>query len=164
MGIDSINMDDNFFAIGGHSLLALRILFKVKDVFLLEIPLRYLFLEPTLKGFVKIIKSRLHTNISKTVERNYNRIAKNYRPEFCSRRIALIANEKDHSIMPYLGWMDLYSLNKKAKYAANEKKSNLFETYIVSGDHITRLTTYGKETGSKIRFLLDSVSTDNLDK
>ena len=45
-----IELDDNFFDIGGHSILATRMIFEVRTRFVVEIALGAIFKSPTLKG------------------------------------------------------------------------------------------------------------------
>ncbi len=53
--VNAIGIHDNFFDLGGHSLLAAQLLAQVKAVFEVEIPLFYLFKEPTVKGLLSAI-------------------------------------------------------------------------------------------------------------
>jgi amino acid adenylation domain-containing protein len=55
LGIDSIAPADNFFEMGGHSLLAARMLTRVEREFGRRIKLATLFLAPTLHDFAKIL-------------------------------------------------------------------------------------------------------------
>ena len=50
---EEISVTSNFFLLGGHSLLATRLISSVREKYSLEIPLRALFDEPTIKGFAK---------------------------------------------------------------------------------------------------------------
>jgi acyl carrier protein len=43
LGIDRVGVDDNFFQIGGHSLLAMQVLFKIQEVFDVEMSARDLY-------------------------------------------------------------------------------------------------------------------------
>ncbi len=55
LGVEPIGVLDNFFELGGHSLLANRVVAAVRQSFQVEIPLRALFLEPTVAGVAKAV-------------------------------------------------------------------------------------------------------------
>ncbi|WP_323858356.1 non-ribosomal peptide synthetase [Xenorhabdus doucetiae] len=48
LGIDRISRHDNFFALGGHSLIAVRVINRIMTVFSVELPLIVLFNSPSL--------------------------------------------------------------------------------------------------------------------
>jgi amino acid adenylation domain-containing protein len=47
LGIPSVDIDRNFFDLGGHSLLAAQVASRLLEVFQLDVPLRMVFLSPT---------------------------------------------------------------------------------------------------------------------
>lgn len=49
LGIERVGIKDNFFEVGGHSLMAAQIMARVKRNFGVEIPLRLMFDEPTIE-------------------------------------------------------------------------------------------------------------------
>jgi amino acid adenylation domain-containing protein len=48
VGVDEIGIDQNFFLLGGHSMLGAQLIVRLEDLFGVEISLRYLFDHPTL--------------------------------------------------------------------------------------------------------------------
>jgi acyl carrier protein len=46
---------ENFFELGGHSLIAMRIIHRVREVFNVDIPIRDLFVSPTLFDFAATV-------------------------------------------------------------------------------------------------------------
>lgn len=55
LGISQIGMKDHFFDAGGHSLLATQLIFKIRDRFDLDVPLRVVFEQPTVEGMAQAI-------------------------------------------------------------------------------------------------------------
>ncbi|WP_416671490.1 amino acid adenylation domain-containing protein [Egbenema bharatensis] len=56
LGIEDISVNDNFFALGGHSLTATRVISQIRNVFQIELPLRCIFEEPTIAGLAQTIE------------------------------------------------------------------------------------------------------------
>jgi len=50
-----IPTDESFFDLGGHSILATRLIFEIRKVFVIEAPLGLIFEEPTIAGLVRAV-------------------------------------------------------------------------------------------------------------
>jgi acyl carrier protein len=62
LGLPRVGIHDNFFAIGGHSLLIMQVLSRTSDAFEINLPVRTLFKTPTI--------AELAASIEKTRARN----------------------------------------------------------------------------------------------
>jgi amino acid adenylation domain-containing protein len=69
LGIQDIGIEDNFFAFGGHSLLAARLVLKIRDELDIELGLRQVFETPTIAGLAEAIqKGRRSAPISDSLD------------------------------------------------------------------------------------------------
>ena len=55
LGIDSAGVRDNFFQLGGHSLLVTQLIFRLREVFGVEISLRAIFDRPTVAELAELL-------------------------------------------------------------------------------------------------------------
>ncbi len=63
LGLEQVAVEDNFFMVGGHSLLGTQIITRVKEVFLVELPLRTLFEAPTVRLLSQEIEQRMPEDV-----------------------------------------------------------------------------------------------------
>ena len=57
LGLELLSVTDNFFEVGGHSLLAIRLLGRIRESFDVELPMDALFESPTVRGTIESIRT-----------------------------------------------------------------------------------------------------------
>jgi thioester reductase-like protein len=56
LGIARVGVHDDFFALGGHSLMVSRVVFRIHDLVGIELPMRALYEAPTIAGIAGLIR------------------------------------------------------------------------------------------------------------
>jgi NRPS condensation-like uncharacterized protein/aryl carrier-like protein len=59
LSIQGLGIHDDFFAVGGHSLLAMKLIALIQEAFHVELPFRGLFEQPTIEAFARTIETAL---------------------------------------------------------------------------------------------------------
>ena len=62
LSFDQVGANDNFFLLGGHSLLGTQLISRLRDVFGVELPLRVIFDHPTVRAISTEIEHLLHSH------------------------------------------------------------------------------------------------------
>jgi len=70
LGLDRVGVFDDFFDLGGHSLLSTRVVARLKDAFQMDVPLHQVFREPTVAGLAETLLADDHRRriVEKTAE------------------------------------------------------------------------------------------------
>jgi acyl carrier protein len=64
LGVPRISRTDNFFRLGGHSLLGAQLIAKIQQTFDIELSLRSLFDHPTVSGIASEITREVHAKVN----------------------------------------------------------------------------------------------------
>jgi amino acid adenylation domain-containing protein len=64
LGVEEVGVEDNFFDLGGHSLLLTQLSTRINAAFYVEIPLRVMFDAPTIVAMTRVIADALATDDS----------------------------------------------------------------------------------------------------
>ncbi|HYR12465.1 MAG TPA: phosphopantetheine-binding protein, partial [Longimicrobium sp.] len=64
LGVERVGAHDSFFDLGGHSLLIMRLLARIRDTLDLRISIRTVFSMPTLEAMAGEIERRLYEDIA----------------------------------------------------------------------------------------------------
>jgi len=73
--LDRIGVEENFFALGGHSLLGTQLIARVRDAFGIDLPLRSVFEAPTAARLSAEIERLVRRRIERMTEEEAERIA-----------------------------------------------------------------------------------------
>jgi len=68
LGLERVGIHDNFFDLGGHSLLLPQVLHRVREAFHVAVPLRRLFEDPTIAGLGLVIEEQILDEIESVAE------------------------------------------------------------------------------------------------
>lgn len=66
LGVDSVGLQDAFFDLGGHSLIAVRLFARIRKMWGVDLPLATLFGAPTLEELAAAVRSRLGLTLEVT--------------------------------------------------------------------------------------------------
>lgn len=67
----SLELIDNFFDMGGHSILATRMIFELRKTFVMDLPLGLVFEAPTIGGLAKVIDGLKHNDLGFEVKEGH---------------------------------------------------------------------------------------------
>ena len=72
--VDHVGREDNFFMLGGHSLMGAQLIAKIQESFGVELSLRSLFEEPTVRGMSAEVERLIYAKVSAMSEDEAQRI------------------------------------------------------------------------------------------
>ncbi len=74
LGVERVGSEDNFFTLGGHSLMGAQLITKIRENFGVELSLRCLFEEPTPRGMSAEIEKLIHARFAAMSEEEAQRL------------------------------------------------------------------------------------------
>jgi amino acid adenylation domain-containing protein len=75
LNVERVGVGDDFFLLGGHSLLVMRLIAHVRAAFGVEIPIRAVFASPTLEAMAEEIEGRIYADVLAMSESEVERLA-----------------------------------------------------------------------------------------
>jgi amino acid adenylation domain-containing protein len=75
LGVERVGLHDDFFDLGGHSVLVTQITSRVRQVFDVELSMRHLFGAPTVAGLAEIIEERLNEQLRQMSQEELEHLA-----------------------------------------------------------------------------------------
>ncbi len=75
--IERFGVRDNFFALGGHSLLVTQVMSRVQETFQVEMTMRQFFEAPTISSLAAVIEETIVDQVSRMSDEQINRIGDN---------------------------------------------------------------------------------------
>ncbi|KAG0224444.1 hypothetical protein B0O80DRAFT_495528 [Mortierella sp. GBAus27b] len=117
-----IPLRENFFDLGGHSILATRLIFEVRRVCVVEVPLNLVFREPTIEGMAKEVDRVSMDNLQLDVDKPQTEESTQ-------------ANEEDEAEYDYSGDFEaLLKTEIKAQYPRVERTDKVdYQTFFLTG-------------------------------
>lgn len=76
LGVNRISIEENFFTIGGNSLIALRLIHRINDNFQLNLPVRQLFETPTVNELASSVETALLEEINSLTDEEAEQLLK----------------------------------------------------------------------------------------
>jgi acyl carrier protein len=75
IGVEKVGLHDDFFDLGGHSVLVAQITSRVRQVFEVELSMRHLFGAPTVSTLARVVEELLDEQLQSLSEEELQQLA-----------------------------------------------------------------------------------------
>lgn len=165
LGVKKIGMEDNFFELGGHSLKATLVAAQILSEFQVEIPLREIFKNPTIRGvseYITLAEKGRYSKIEKISEREYYPVSSAQKRLFLLDQLGYNLNYNMPTAFIIKGELDVIRLEEAVQRLIQRHQAFRTTFSIINGEIIQRIHP-------KIDFQIDYIenyqdSLDNLIK
>jgi amino acid adenylation domain-containing protein len=76
LGVPTVGIRDNFFKVGGHSLLAMRLVSRIRDAFQIDLQMKSIFEAPTIEQLAKVVESRVIEQVQQLSEQEAEQLCR----------------------------------------------------------------------------------------
>ena len=140
LNIDEVGIEDNFFDLGGHSLLLVKVHKKIKQLLDKDIPIVTLFQHPTIKSLSAVLQPDVHDDVTSLIDTLKNKHQKSKGEKASDELIAVIGLS---GRFPGAGdiqqfWQNLIAGKESIKFFSEEelRQAGVDENYISHPDFV----------------------------
>jgi acyl carrier protein len=74
LGLSRVGIHDNFFDLGGHSLMITRVLARLRESLRIDLPMKVIFEAPTIAGFALLVENAMAEQLNGLTDEELQRL------------------------------------------------------------------------------------------